>query len=190
MICSAYGRACTDKSEFMVDDMANKRILNVGCGKDTYGTHFVDRTPMRKEVVKCNFDTEPLPYDTGMFDEVYLKGILEHVRNNMSLLKECHRVLKKNGKIVVITANAGLWGFWGSAAHGKYERESFEKSRMYALFTPNQVKNWLETAGFRHVETKYADDKRTDFTARAIGIAVLSRLNDRFKPRVRAVARK
>ena len=170
--------------------MKSARILNVGCGVDTYGTDFVDRTPMRKGVRRCDFDTDSLPYKTGTFDVVYLKGVMEHVRNNFNLLNECMRVLKKGGRIVTITANAGLWGFWGSAAHGKYERDSLEKSRMYSLFTPNNVRNWLESAGFSHVEVSYMDDRHSDITARSIGIAVLSRLSCRLKPRIMAMGRK
>jgi Methyltransferase domain. len=170
--------------------MADLRILNVGCGMDTYGTDFVDRSPMRKGVIRCDFDIDPLPYKTGTFDEVYLKGVMEHVRNNLNLISECNRVLKKGGKIVVITANAGLWGFWGSAAHGKYEKDSFEHSRMYALFTPNQIRNWLEEAGFRKIDLAYIDDKHDAITVRSVGITILSKLNKRLKPRIMAVGKK
>jgi hypothetical protein len=29
-----------------------RKILNVGCGEETYGTHFVDFYPSRKDVIK------------------------------------------------------------------------------------------------------------------------------------------
>jgi len=58
-----------------------RRILNVGCGEDTYGTHFVDLYPTRKEVIKCNVDKEKLPFPNNYFDEIYSKNLLEHLRN-------------------------------------------------------------------------------------------------------------
>ena len=37
-----------------------RRVLNVGCGKDTYGTDFVDKYPSRKDVIKYDIDQEGL----------------------------------------------------------------------------------------------------------------------------------
>jgi hypothetical protein len=54
------------------------RILNVGAGKDTYGTDFVDVKPSRTEVLRCDLDEESLPYESDIFDKVYCKNVLEH----------------------------------------------------------------------------------------------------------------
>jgi ubiquinone/menaquinone biosynthesis C-methylase UbiE len=52
------------------------RILNVGCGNDTYGTHFVDLYPTRKEVIKCDVNKERLPFPSNFFDVVYSRNCL------------------------------------------------------------------------------------------------------------------
>jgi ubiquinone/menaquinone biosynthesis C-methylase UbiE len=75
----------------------NKKILNVGCGSETYGTHFIDLYPSRKEVIKCDVDKEKIPFPNSYFDEVYCKNIFEHLRNPGHLIEEAHRVLKKGG---------------------------------------------------------------------------------------------
>lgn len=57
-----------------------KRILNIGCGNDTYGTDFVDLYPQRKEVKKCMIDSEKLPYSKNTFDEVRMYFVFEHLK--------------------------------------------------------------------------------------------------------------
>ena len=34
------------------------KILNIGCGNDTYGTDFIDLYLQREEVIKCNFECQ------------------------------------------------------------------------------------------------------------------------------------
>lgn len=85
-------------------------ILNVGCGDDFYGTHRIDiiKTPASNKVYDVN---KGLPYPSYFFNEVYVKNILEHIKNLDIFSKECYRVLKKNGKIYVRTDNAGYLPF-------------------------------------------------------------------------------
>ena len=68
-----------------------KRILNIGCGNDAYGTDFVDMYPQRKEVIKCNFEYESLPFEENTFDEVRCYFVFEHLKNREILLKEIKR---------------------------------------------------------------------------------------------------
>jgi SAM-dependent methyltransferase len=88
--------------------MVKKRILNLGCGSETYGTDFVDTYPSRKEVVKCDLIGENLPYRSGSFDEVYSKNLFEHIPNPIHILSETRRVLKKGGRLFFLTDNAGF----------------------------------------------------------------------------------
>ena len=48
---------------------------------------------------------EKLPYTKNYFDIVIIKDVLEHVDDSVSLLKECRRVLNKNGYIVASVPN-------------------------------------------------------------------------------------
>lgn len=71
------------------------RILNVGCGEDTYGTDFIDLYPKRKEVKKVNLQKEKFPFKNKTFDVVYSSFIFEHLLNPQNSLKEMVRVCKK-----------------------------------------------------------------------------------------------
>ena len=166
------------------------RILNVGCGKDTYGTDFIDLYPSRKEVMKCDVDEEKLPYPDNTFDEVYSRCLLEHLKNSIHFLKEAYRVLKKNGQLVLITDNAGFWGLFGDVHHGGYERYSKEKDMHYALFTPNHIKNLLKNVGFRKIEVSYWIEEKNILKKHKFLVKVLSFIDKRFSPHIKAVAKK
>ncbi len=72
------------------------RILNLGCGKDTYGTDFVDIYLSRKEVIRCNIDKESLPYGDGTFDEVQLL-ICKHNQKEQSISSCCDKGCSTGG---------------------------------------------------------------------------------------------
>src|SRR3989344_7050752 len=84
-----------------------KRILDIGCGNETYGTDFVDLYPSRKGVKKVDLHHQQLPYANNCFDEVYTKALFEHLINPGLFIKEVKRVLKKGGRVVLLTDNAG-----------------------------------------------------------------------------------
>jgi ubiquinone/menaquinone biosynthesis C-methylase UbiE len=164
-----------------------KKILNVGCGNDTYGTDFVDLYPSRPKVKKCDFDKDRLPYKSNMFDEVFCKGVIEHVRNPSSLIEEMKRVLRKNGKLIIITDNAHFLGFHikGSMHTGGYEKHgrigggSGSKDRHYALYTTNHIKNHLEVAGMKNIKIKYETFayRKVKFNAVNLLIYLLSKIS-------------
>ncbi len=43
----------------------------------------------------------PLPYEDNVFDKVVASQVLEHIVNFMPLMKELHRILKKDGILEV-----------------------------------------------------------------------------------------
>ncbi len=171
--------------------MNTKRILNVGCGNDTYGTDFIDLYPERKKVKKCNIDVDRFPYKDGIFDEVYSKNNFEHLRNPLNFLNESHRVLKKNGRLILITDNAGLWGLFGNVHHGGLETggQHGSEDRHYSLFTTNHLANWLQSTGFRTVRVNYyLGEKHT--TRNRLMLYLLTRVSERFHHHIIATGMK
>lgn len=133
----------------------------MGCGEDTYGTHFVDLYPSRKNVVKCDVDKEELPFPNNFFDEVYARFVFEHVKNPNLFLKKCYRVLKKGGRLILITDNAGFWlfhfplEFYFSRQHYSNFFQRGKKDKHYALYTPLHIRNHLEETGFKDIKIEY-----------------------------------
>jgi len=134
------------------------RILNVGCGAQTYGTHFIDLYPQRPEVIKCDVESEPIPFEDGFFDEVYSENLLEHLANPNLVLKEMVRVLKVGGKLTVITDNASFWAYHlGAKTHygGYEERVAHPKDKHYALYTSWHLFNHFQRVGLKNIKTEY-----------------------------------
>lgn len=140
-----------------------EKILNVGCGENRYGTHFVDKYPLRPEIKKCDLDCEKLPFKDNFFDEVVGINVLEHLTNMGFALKELHRVMKKGGKLTIQTDNANYWGYAISKSHlGGYEdRDYFRSSggdKHYALFTTSHLWNLAKKVGFKNIKVGYVKE--------------------------------
>ncbi len=126
------------------------KILNVGCGEDTYGTHRIDffKTKTTTEVVDLNYG---FPYESNYFDELYCKSVLEHIKNLDIFIKECYRVLKIGGKIWIRTDHAGFIGLYLIKRHehnkayegvyvGHEQLNSEQEDRHYHLFVESHLK--------------------------------------------------
>ncbi len=80
------------------------RVLEIGCGNfpkmKGEGVEYLD-----KEYADCkpltvwDLEKTPLPYEDNTFDKVVASHVLEHIVNFMPLMKELHRILKKNGTL-------------------------------------------------------------------------------------------
>lgn len=101
------------------------RILDIGCGSFPYflaHTAFqekfaVDQLPMPKETASKNrieffaldLNKVPsLPFENGFFNAVTLLAVVEHLNPDSLalLLKECYRVLKPGGALILTTPAA------------------------------------------------------------------------------------
>ena len=128
------------------------RILNIGCGKDKYGTDFVDVYPSRPEVLKFDADVDRLPYDDNTFEMVYSGNMFEHLTTPSNFFKEVYRVLQPHGELELITDNASFILY--ALNHHRYE-PSKENDNHYFLFTEHHLKNWCKKFGFVCVFTSY-----------------------------------
>ena len=175
-----------------------KRILNVGCGDDTYGTHFVDKYPSGKNVKKCELDNEKLPLKDNYFDEVLSQNVLEHLTNVGFAIKEMHRVLKAGGILKLTTDNASYMPFHvKNGAHmGWYDKSHNYEDKHFSLFTLSHIRNLFLNFNFKILKLEYTDENYEYFlfkkTFASVVFYYLKRLlpqNFRY-PRIRIVAMK
>lgn len=136
-----------------------KRILNVGCGFDMYGTDRIDfkKTPATTKV--CDIENG-FPYKDETFEEIRAVFVFEHFRNLGFFIDECYRVLKKGGKIEIITDHAGFIVFHSTMEHTKYldTRTGYQRHEddfHYALFVPSHLKSYLRQ--FSEVKAGFSD---------------------------------
>jgi len=91
-------------------------LLDVCCGKgkhikifqemgfDAWGID-MELTTDNQMIVKCNVDKEKFPFEDNTFDFILVKSAIEHVRNIYPFMEEVYRVLKKGGKVVILTCD-------------------------------------------------------------------------------------
>ncbi len=111
--------------------------------------------------MKCNVEEEQIPFPQNFFDEVYAKFIFEHMKNPGEFLKKCFRVLKKGGKLTIITDNAGCW-VWYFPVKFLYSLQHYDNSvregnldRHYSIYTKLHLENHLLAAGLSQVKVDY-----------------------------------
>jgi len=111
-----------------------------------------------KSSVDVIADAHFLPFRSGVFDKVLSYTVLEHSPNPLNFLKEQHRVLKKNGKLVVETDNAQYfgWSVLGGRVGGREHADILEDH--CAIFFPENVHRLLNLAGFRITEFTYLNE--------------------------------
>ena len=95
----------------LIDTNFYGKVLDVGGKKDNKRGRF--RPPLDKveswEYLNIDESTNPdyycsadnIPVEDESFDIVMLAEVLEHLENPMDVLKECKRVLKKDGKLII-----------------------------------------------------------------------------------------
>ena len=150
-----------------------KRILNVACGAQDYGTDFVDMYPQRPGVIQCDIE-KGLPYADKTFDEVYSRCFFEHLKNPFSMLLEMKRVTKPGGRVRVITDNGSYWVFaLDNRAHtGGYEKDEHPDDRHYSFFTKTHLQHHFTKAGLKVEELKFVEYFSTSWKKRMTCIAV------------------
>jgi SAM-dependent methyltransferase len=93
---------------------------------------------------------ENLPYASGCFELIVCGEVIEHVKDPVIFLKEMNRILEDEGVLILSTPNGEadakrIYDFLGLFANPDHENE-------YSL---NELKGFLEEAGFKIVDTKY-----------------------------------
>lgn len=135
------------------------RLLDVGCGNGIFlgqmrqlGWEVAGVEP-DEEAVSIARDNlglevfhgslEDAKFEDGCFDAVTMNHVIEHLQDPVSLLKECRRVLKPGGKLIVVTPNTNSLGFrlFGENWRG------LEVPRHLLLFSPPVLRTCAEAAG-------------------------------------------
>jgi len=155
------------------------RLLDVGCGSGTqiemmhsigWSAEGVDHDAVavkhaRRKGLRVNLGTlEAQEYPEYHFDAVVMSHVIEHVHNPLRLMKECYRILKSGGRVVLVTPNGKSWG------HRMFQDAwlGLDPPRHLHVFTPRSLCQLVERAGFQ--------DLSVSTTVReADGVFVMSR---------------
>lgn len=142
------------------------RLLDVGCGNGMFLDRMrqlgwevtgvepdgaavkVAREKLGLEVIEGSLEDAGLP--DKHFDAVTMNHVIEHVPDPIGTLKECQRVLKLRGKLVVATPNIMSML---SKVFGEYWR-GLEVPRHLHIFSPHSLRLAAERTGLQVMEIR------------------------------------
>lgn len=137
---------------------AHGRILDLGCGTGGVLQHLgvfgkaIGLDPAPEAAVYCRRRNVPmvvgsgldLPFADASFDAVLALDVIEHVADDIALLREARRVLRPGG-VLVLTVPALPW-LW--SAHD-------DVNRHYRRYTLGSLREALHSGGFRGRRVSY-----------------------------------
>jgi len=149
--------------EFYKNDVKKKRFLDIGCATGLLLNHMKSKGWITKGVEICkqsaeygikNFGLdvftgtlEEAAFPDHYFDAVHFSHLIEHVPDPKALLLEIRRILKRDGRMILTTPNAG--GFQARAAKGTWR--SAIPDHIY-LFTKKTMKTLLERTEYKIIK--------------------------------------
>ena len=134
------------------------RILDNGCGRgdflrgfvqyglDGYGVDISDYAgECLKDIkfFKADIENGRLPFENDFFDVVFTKSVIEHFHKPDNFLKECRRVLKPGGRVIVMTPD------WQSTMFIFYDDHTHVQP-----YTERAVLDTLNIFGFQNVRAE------------------------------------
>jgi len=78
--------------------------VNLGCGNNVLkGWDNYDLYPISNDVKLLNLNVIPLPFKDDSIEEILIDNVFERLDvNTFELIKELHRILKKNGLLTIV----------------------------------------------------------------------------------------
>jgi 2-polyprenyl-3-methyl-5-hydroxy-6-metoxy-1,4-benzoquinol methylase len=135
------------------------RLLDIGCGRGELAFQFkklglkvtgLDSSASLKNLFiqeECNFimhsveSGKKIPAEDNSFDCIFIKSFIEHVNDPRDLILDCNRLLRNDGKIIILTPDweANVKIFFDDITHVK-------------PFTRISMSQLLELTGFEKIE--------------------------------------
>jgi SAM-dependent methyltransferase len=152
-------RAAVDEEIRELPAQSGGRLLDVGCGS---GDWLLSMQGLGWRVQGVDFDAravqearsrgleiglgslEEQAYPDAAFDAVTLNHVVEHLPDALATLRECRRLLRPGGTLVLYTPNGASFGHAVFRAHWR----GLEPPRHLQLFGPRSLGALLHDAGF------------------------------------------
>lgn len=138
--------------------------LNLGSGND-YRQGYVNIDIRTNIKADKHWNIKDLQYEDNTVDEIVIQDVLEHFKNPVKILKECHRVLNLGGVLIIRVPD---WEkiskpeFWKNRPFDKCENKVLggrknNYDRHKSLFTTEVLKKRLNKADFTDIRIKKFD---------------------------------
>jgi len=150
----ALGEALANRRMMAVLPHVRGRLLDVGCGFNKLVRRYangigvdVHPWPGADFIVQ---DTAALQWETASFDTVTIIAALNHIPNRQAVLKECRRVLRPGGHVVVtmLTPRTSRIWHWLRAPWDADQRQRGMRPGEVYGFTSAELLDLFKDAGF------------------------------------------
>lgn len=162
-----FRRANTDFSFMYLPVLPGKRLLEVGCGSGwmlslmqargwrAEGVDFDEKAVAYARAQGLNVglgDVRTQSYAAHSFDAIVGSHLIEHLYDPEDFLRECKRLLAKDGKLVLVTPNLQSLG------HKIFKRNwrGLEPPRHLQLFTAASIAALSHRVGFTACEIRFS----------------------------------
>jgi len=150
-------------------------VLDAGCGGGFFTYEIAKRCEMsigidwnlskglsfamgqQPKVVYVKGDVQRLPFGSEKFDKILLSSVLQMVDDDKSLLKECHRVLKRKGVLVLSVPIE--YCYLKKLNDLKPQLKKMLGAQGKAYYDYDKVIELLRNEGFEITETEYSPKK-------------------------------
>ncbi len=156
-------------AELLLEDRETMKILDIPCGAGAFSYRVLKQG---KEVTSADIENllkfdhakffladmnKPLPFENGEFDAIVCIDGIEHIENPFAFVRECNRILKKNGKLIISTPNItsmrSRWRWFLTGHHNKCksplnENKPSSLHHIHMMAFP-KIRYILHTSGFK-----------------------------------------
>jgi ubiquinone/menaquinone biosynthesis C-methylase UbiE len=141
------------------DQLRDKDVLEIGVGQGTHAqliakhcrsftgidltAHAAEMTSKRLRLFKLpgnvlEMDAEEMSFANNSFDFIWSWGVIHHSADTRQVLKEMHRVLRPNGKCVVMVYHSSWWYSWVSLLARAVQTAVPTDGAIMRFYTPRQ----------------------------------------------------
>lgn len=97
-------------------------------------------------VMRIDIEKESLEKLRGSLDTIFSSNVFEHIKDDITALKNCHKLLEPNGKLLLYVPSR-------PEIYGKLD----EDMGHYRRYTKKELKSKLQKTGFRIIKLYYAN---------------------------------
>jgi 2-polyprenyl-3-methyl-5-hydroxy-6-metoxy-1,4-benzoquinol methylase len=144
-----------------LDDLPSGTLLDVGCGNGDFAAAMQSRswsvqgTEADPNAAKAVTENHGFPVDVGTLEElaypdsswdaVTARHVIEHIRDPKAFMRECWRILKPGGRLVIVTPNIASYGHHIFQEHW----QGLEPPRHLFLYDTHALRSLMIGCGIR-----------------------------------------
>ena len=136
------------------------KLLDIGCGTNQlvgkYGNGVGVDVHQWGSVDLILKNTACLPFNNNSFDTITIIAALNHIPNRKKVLKEVHRILRPDGKIVITMIHpliSKVWHFLRKPWDADQQERKMKKGEVFGL-TKNEIEKMFQETNFKVIKIK------------------------------------